>query len=116
MSETVWIEAVDGSRFQEAVLEASSRVPVLVDFWAAWSGPCRMLAPVLEQVARSFDGQLLVVSLDVEAEPELARRYDVLSLPAVKLFRDGEPVDGFTGAIPARQVFAFLERHVDHAA
>ena len=97
--------------FDAIVNEA--QVPVLVDFWAGWCGPCRMLGPVLEQVARDYKGKLVLAKVDVDANQESAGRFEVSSIPAVKLFIDGEVVDEFVGAIPAAQVREFLARHLD---
>jgi thioredoxin len=106
------VSAVDTARFQQEVLEASATRPVLVDFWAAWCGPCRMLAPVLEQAAAEFSGRLTVVKVDTDAEPALAARYAIRSIPAVKLFRDGKVVAEFVGAQPLQAIRQFLAPHL----
>ncbi len=103
--------------FERDVLERSRELPVVVDFWAAWCGPCRMLGPALEAEAQKRDGQLELVKVDVEAEPALAAQYGVRSIPTVAVFRDGEPVTGFIGAHPARLIGEFFdERVVDTAS
>ncbi|HTM19586.1 MAG TPA: thioredoxin, partial [Kofleriaceae bacterium] len=104
---------VDDDGFDEQVITRSHRDAVLVDFWAEWCGPCRMLGPVLEQVARDYKGKLVLAKVDVDANQESAARFEVSSIPAVKLFIDGEVVDEFVGAIPLAQVRAFLARHLD---
>jgi len=112
MSESSFVFNADTASFQSLVVEASHRVPVLVDFWAEWCGPCRSLAPVLEKLADEFQGRFLLVKIDTDQEQEIARQFGIRSLPTVKLFKDGAAVDEFLGAQPESQVRALLERHV----
>jgi thioredoxin len=98
--------------FEHDVIERSHELPVVVDFWAAWCGPCRMLGPALETEAGKRAGRLELVKLDVEAEQELAARYGIQSIPTVAVFRDGKPVTGFIGAHPARVIGDFFDEHV----
>jgi putative thioredoxin len=95
--------------FDRDVLERSRRNPVVVDFWAAWCGPCRMLGPAIEQEVAKREGKVELVKVDVEAEGTLAARYGIQSIPTVAVFRDGEPVSGFVGAYPAATIGAFLD-------
>ncbi len=89
-------------RFEEEVLQ--SDLPVLVDFWASWCGPCRMLAPVIEEIAEEYAGRLKVGKVNVDEEPALAMRYGISSIPALLLFQNGEPVKTAVGYRPKEEL------------
>ena len=102
-----------GRTFDIDVIEASRRMPVLVDFWADWCGPCKMLAPVLERIAADYAGRARVVKVDTEAERELAGKHGIRSLPTVRVFRHGQPVDEILGVQPDSVIRAMLERYLE---
>lgn len=96
--------------FNLEVIEASFQVPVVVDFWADWCGPCKVLGPVLEQLAQQANGAWKLAKLNTEKFPDLAKEYGIRGIPAVKLFVEGKPVDEFVGALPKYQVEYWLQK------
>jgi putative thioredoxin len=96
--------------FMHDVIDASREVPVLVDFWAPWCGPCRQLTPILEKAVRAAKGAVRLVKLNIDDHPQIPGQMGVQSIPAVFAFQDGRPVDGFMGALPESRVTAFVAR------
>jgi putative thioredoxin len=96
--------------FMQDVIEASRSQPVIVDFWAPWCGPCKQLGPIIERVVRAAGGKVRLVKINVDENPELAQQLRVQSIPMVYGFVQGQPVDGFAGALPESQIKAFVER------
>jgi putative thioredoxin len=96
--------------FVKDVIEESKTQPVLVDFWAPWCGPCKQLTPILEKAVKAAKGKVKLVKMDIDKNPEIPGQMGIQSIPAVIAFSNGQPVDGFMGALPESQVIAFLER------
>ena len=101
--------------FEAEVIQASTETPVLVDFWAAWCGPCRTLGPILEKLETEYAGRFKLVKVDADTEQQLAGAFGIQSLPTCVLLKNGQPVDGFMGALPPQQVREFLEKHLPEA-
>ncbi|MFZ0846436.1 MAG: thioredoxin [Pseudolabrys sp.] len=96
--------------FVKDVIEESKRQPVLVDFWAPWCGPCKQLTPILEKAVKAANGKVKLVKMDIDKYPDIPGQMGIQSIPAVIAFANGQPVDGFMGALPESQVTAFLDR------
>ena len=104
-----WIVDAAPDSFDE---ETNASVPVLVDFWAPWCGPCRMVSPLVERAGREHAGQLKVVKLNVDEAPDISERYQVRGIPLLVLFRDGSEVDRLVGAVPQARLNEWLEPHL----
>ena len=115
MADSPFIIDVTRENYAE-LMEASFEVPVLLDFWAGWCQPCQVLMPILAGLAEEYQGKFLLGKLNTEEEQEIAAQFGIRSIPTVKLFRNGEPVDEFMGALPEGAVREFLDRHVAPAS
>lgn len=104
------IQIVNQHNFDSEVLKSDK--PVLVDFWAAWCGPCRMVSPVIDQLADEYEGKIKVAKVNVDENPELAGKYDIMSIPSVFVFNNGSKVDAVVGARPKQIFEEMLKKHV----
>ena len=103
-------QQVTDSTFKEEVLD--SKVPVLVDFWAPWCGPCRMVAPVVDEIAVQYEGKIKVVKVNTDDNPKIASEYGIRSIPTLMIFKDGQKVDMVVGAVPKTTLATTLEKYL----
>jgi thioredoxin 1 len=103
-------EPVTDSSFKQDVLD--SPIPVLVDFWAPWCGPCRMVAPVVDEIAQLYEGQLKVVKINTDENPSVASQYGIRSIPTLMIFKGGQRVDMVVGAVPKTNLATTIEKHL----
>jgi thioredoxin 1 len=107
---TVKPVVITDANFQQEVLNSDK--PVLVDFWAVWCGPCKMVAPVVEELAREYPGQLKVGKLDVDSNPEVSMKYGIRSIPTLMVFKEGKVVEQIIGAVPKRNLIEKVLPHI----
>ncbi len=104
------VKEINESQFEEEVTK--SEIPVLVDFWAPWCGPCKMLGPVLEEVAAANDSRLKIVKVNVDENPDLAQKFEVMGIPSMFLFKNGEVIDSFTGAMSKQALTEKIDKYI----
>ena len=107
------VDIADAS-FETEVLK--SEIPVLVDFWAPWCGPCRVVAPVVQEIAEQYAGKVKVVKMNTDENPQTASQYGIRSIPTLMFFKDGQKVDQLVGAVPKSTVSITLEKHIENEA
>jgi thioredoxin 1 len=98
------------ANFENEVLQSDT--PVLVDFWAAWCGPCKMIAPVIDQLAEEYDGKVKVAKVNVDENPEISEKYQIMSIPTLLVFKNGSKVDTLVGARPKQSMEEMLNKHI----
>jgi putative thioredoxin len=116
MPDSPYIYEIDDRNYQQIVIEGSHQVPVLVDFWASWCQPCQMLMPLLAKLVEDYQGRFVLAKINTEEQQAIAAQFGIRSIPTVKLFIGGQPVDEFAGALPEAQIRAFLDRHLPRAS
>lgn len=104
------VSEVTDATFEEKVLKSS--VPVLVDFWAPWCGPCRAVAPVIEEIANEYNGRLKVLKLNTDENPKTAQSYRISGIPSLMVFKNGQPVEQVVGAVPKTTISSAVNKHI----
>jgi thioredoxin 1 len=110
MAESKAVQHVTDSDFDQAVLNGGK--PALVDFWAPWCGPCRIIGPIIEELAPSYEGRALITKVNVDDNPGIAQRYGITSIPTLMMFKDGKLVDRAVGAMPKGELQKFIDRNL----
>ncbi len=116
MADSPFIFEIDETNYEKIVLQGSYDVPVLLDFWASWCQPCQVLMPILARLADEYRGQFILGKINTEEQQAIAAQFGIRSIPTVKLFRDGAPVDEFMGALPETDIRLFLDKHLPRAS
>lgn len=104
------MKAINESQFNEEVME--NEIPVLVDFWAPWCGPCRALGPVLEELSTNYEGKIKFVKINVDENPDISGKYRIMSIPTVKIFKDGKIVEDMVGLKSKSELERILDKHI----
>ncbi len=110
MAESQHVQQVTDNDFEQAILKAGK--PALVDFWAPWCGPCRIIGPIVEELAPSYHGRAVIAKMNVDDNPQIAQRLGVTSIPTLMMFKDGKLVDRVVGAMPKGELQKFIERNL----
>ncbi len=110
MAESQHVQQVTDSDFEQSILKAGK--PALVDFWAPWCGPCRIIGPIVEELAPSYQGRAVIAKMNVDDNPQIAQRLGVTSIPTLMMFKDGKLVDRVVGAMPKGELQKFIERNL----
>ena len=103
---------INQDQFLEEVVEKSKTTPVIVDFWAPWCGPCRMVAPIVEEISKDFEGKIKVFKLNTDENPNVASQYGIRSIPTLMIFKGGQKVDTVVGAVPKTTLSSTLTKHL----
>ena len=104
---------VQESDFQDKVIEKSREIPIVVDYWAPWCGPCVMIGPVLEKLSEEYDGKFILAKVNVDENPVISQLYNIMSIPSVKMFKDGKIVDEFIGVIPEPAIKEWIDKNIE---
>jgi len=103
---------IDDKEFQEKIVKRSLKIPIVVDFWASWCMPCKILGPILERLEKQYRNKFVLAKINIETNKETAKKYEIVSIPSIKMFRDGKIVAEFNGVIPEEVVKEWLDRNL----